>query len=167
MEKLVCYLGNSDFKYQLDDIGMNIDDIGMFPILGSDSILGIYGDYSMGVSKETRYPEASKAFLKFLFEENRYANAVDILSPLKNSEKNKEFFKELEKFNLPLDIYGEKVKINSEGVNDTHEYYDTLRKSIGIDSSFVQSYSICDNPEEIRNKINYEWSELRKSILLE
>lgn len=160
------FLGNSDFKYQLEDLGMNIDDIGMFPFMGSDAI-SIYGDYSMGVSKETRYPEASKAFLKFLFEEDRYANAVDILSPLKNSEKNKEFFKELEKFNLPLDIYGEKVKINSEGVNDTHEYYDTLRKSIGIDSSFVQSYSICDNPEEIRNKINSEWSELRKSILLE
>lgn len=164
--KVAMFLGNSDFTYQLEELGMDKGDIGMFPFMGSEDIY-IYGDYSMGISKGTRYPEASKAFLKFLFEEDRYANTVDILSPLKNSEKNKTFFKELEKFNLPLDIYGEKIETNSEGVNDTHEYYYTLRKSIGIDSSFVQSYSISDNPDAIRNKVNSKWNEFKKSILLE
>lgn len=163
---VAMFLGNSDFKYQLEDVGMNIDDIGMFPFMGSDKI-SVYGDYSIGISKETKSPEVAKAFLKFLFENDRYANAVDILSPLKNSENNKKFFEELNKLNLPLDIYSENVKENNNSVNNIHEYYDILRKNVELDSSFVQLYSICNNPEEIRKNINYKWNELKKGMTLE
>lgn len=171
---VAMFFGNSGFRYQLEDIGMNPEDIGMFPMMGSQDI-NVYGDYKFGVAKNTKYPEVSKAFLSFIFENDRYVNAVNILSSLKDSEKNKEFFKDLEEFNVPINIYGETLVDKEQGiVNDEeesevevniHEYYDKLKSIIGLDYSFAQSYSICDNPDELRENMNIKWNELKENIL--
>ena len=162
--KIAMLFLSSDFKYQLNDIGMDMDDIGMFPFPGSGSIR-IFGDYKIAISKNTKYPEVAKEFLKFLFEDNRYANAVNILSPLKNSEKSKNFFTEIEEFNMPIVIYdgNEEIQVNDEEI--IHLKYDTLRKMIGLDYSFVQKYVIEDNPEYIINETNKKWNELKSKIV--
>ena len=162
--KIAMLFLSSDFKYQLNDIGMDMEDIGMFPFPESDSIK-VFGDYKIAISKNTKYPEVAKEFLKFLFEDSRYSNAVNILSPLKESEKSKSFFEEIEKFNIPIITYdgNEGTKVNDK--ENTHSKYDTLRRVIGLDYSFVQKYVIEDNLEDIVNETNKKWSELKSKIV--
>ncbi|WP_291648250.1 extracellular solute-binding protein [Clostridium sp.] len=159
--KVAMIFWDSNFKYQLEDMGMNINDIGMFP-LPESKYLKIYGDYKIGVSKNTKFPEVSKAFLKFLFEEDRYANAVNILSPLKENSKNKDLIKELESYSIPIDIHGETIKNQTEEDVKIHEKYDTLRRLSELDYSFVQDYIISDDVESLRNKMNNRWNELKE-----
>ena len=162
--KIAMLFLSSDFKYQLNDIGMDMEDIGMFPFPESDSIK-VFGDYKIAISKNTKYPEVAKEFLKFLFEDSRYSNAVNILSPLKESEKSKSFFEEIEKFNIPIITYdgNEGTQVNDK--ENTHSKYDTLRRVIGLDYSFVQKYVIEDNLEDIINETNKKWSELKSKIV--
>lgn len=162
--KIAMLFLSSDFKYQLNDIGMDMEDIGMFPFPESDSIK-VFGDYKIAISKNTKYPEVAKEFLKFLFEDSRYSNAVNILSPLKESEKSKSFFEEIEKFNIPIITYdgNEGTQVNDK--ENTHSKYDTLRRVIGLDYSFVQKYVIEDNLEDIINETNKKWSELKIKIV--
>ena len=162
--KIAMLFLSSDFKYQLNDIGMDMEDIGMFPFPESDSIK-VFGDYKIAISKNTKYPEVAKEFLKFLFEDSRYSNAVNILSPLKESEKSKSFFEEIEKFNIPIITYdgNEGTQVNDK--ENTHSKYDTLRRVIGLDYSFVQKYVIEDNLEDIVNETNKKWSELKSKIV--
>ena len=84
--KIAMAIWNSDFIYQMEDMGMDSDSIGIFPI-PETKVIKIYGDYMYGVSKNSDNPEVAKAFLKYIFEENRYANAVNIMSPLKESSQ--------------------------------------------------------------------------------
>ncbi len=162
--KIAMLFLSSDFKYQLNDIGMDMEDIGMFPFPESDSIK-VFGDYKIAISKNTKYPEVAKEFLKFLFEDSRYSNAVNRLSPLKESEKSKSFFEEIEKFNIPIITYdgNEGTQVNDK--ENTHSKYDTLRRVIGLDYSFVQKYVIEDNLEDIVNETNKKWSELKSKIV--
>lgn len=159
--KVAMIFWNSDFKYQLEDIGMNIEDIGMFPLPDSKYIK-VYGDYKIGVSKNTKYPEITKAFLKFLFEEDHYANAVNISSPLKANSKNEDLIKELESYNIPIDIHGETIRNQTIEDLEIHEQYDTLRRLSELDYSFVQDYIISDDIENLRNQMNIKWNELKE-----
>lgn len=156
---VAMFFWNSDFKYQLSDIGMDIDNIGMFPFPESKKIT-IFGDYKMGIAKNTKYPEVAKAFLKFLFEDDRYANTVNIVSPLKNSNKSKEIIKELELFNIPIEIHSDNINIEDIEGNNIYEKYESIRKLIGLDYSFVQEYTISDNPNKLKEDINKRWNEL-------
>jgi len=162
--KVAMLFLSSDFKDQLNDIGMDIEDIGMFPFPGSGSIK-IFGDYKIAISKDTKYPEVAKEFLKFLFEESRYANAVNIVSPLKDNERSKEFLKEIEEFNLPIITYDGDIESQYYDKDNIHLKYDTLRRMVGLDYHFIQKYVIEDNPEYIINETNTIWSELRSKIV--
>ena len=155
---IAMFLGSSAFISQLEDMGMDSDEIGIFPFMGSNSLY-IFGEYRFGIAKNTKYPEVAKEFLKFIFENDRYSNAVNILSPLKESEKDKEFFEELNSFDIPIEIYGETLVEYNQDVNSIHEEYERLKKIVGIDYSFAQLYSTCDNPEELIEIINYKWKQ--------
>lgn len=159
--KVAMIFWNSDFKYQLEDIGMNMDDIGMFPLPDSKYIK-VYGDYKIGVAKNTKYPELSKAFLKFLFEEDHYANAVNILSPLKENLINRDLIKELEAYNIPIDIHGDTIKNQTEEDRKIREWYETLRRLSGLDYSFVQEYITSSDIENLRDQMNNKWNELER-----
>lgn len=151
---------SSNYKYQLEDIGMNIEDIGMFPLPEINEIV-VYGDYRFGISKNTKYPEAAKAFFKFIFEEERYANAVNILSISKNSDENIKFIEELEAFGIPVIIHDSTIDYGEDYVNIKHEKYDSFRKTIGLNYSFVQEYVVSENVEELSDNLNKSWNEIK------
>lgn len=154
---------DSNFIFQLEDAGMNIDDIGMFPLPDS-TLIKAYGDYKIGIAKNTEYPELSKEFLKFIFEEDRYAKAVNIASPLKNFDNNKGLIKELKKYNIPIDIQGNTSSQQSNEEVAIHERYDTLRKLSGLDYSFVQDFITTNYVEKLRSNMNSEWNELKAQL---
>ncbi|GAA0752805.1 ABC transporter substrate-binding protein [Clostridium sartagoforme] len=150
---------DSNFKFQLEDAGMDKEHIGIFPLPGS-TLVRAYGDYKIGIAKNTEYPEVAKAFLKFIFEEDRYAKAVNIASPLKNNNSNKDLIKELEVYNIPIDFPGNTASKQSKEEVAMHEKYDTLRRLSGLDYSFVQDYITTNDVEGLRNKMNNNWNEL-------
>ena len=142
--------------YQLEDMGMDPDCIGMFPIPES-IIVKIYGDYKFAVSKKTENPEVAKEFLKYIFEDDRYAEAVNIMSPLKKEGDKFSQFKELEKYNIPIEIYSDYVRNQSSEDAKFEEVYLQIKKRIGIDYTFVQKYIIEDNIESLITDTNRKW----------
>ena len=166
--KVAMIFYNSDFKYQLSEMGMNSDDIGMFPLPESE-VIKIFGDYKLAIAKNTKYPEVAKEFLKFLFEEDKYVNALNIQSSLKTSEKNKEFFNELKGFNISInkdedEILDERTKDNTI---DIHGIYENIRKSIGLDYTFTQRYIIDKNIENIITETNNDWNLKKKEYIID
>lgn len=146
---------NSDFINQLVDLGMDKNDLGMFPI-PETNVINMIGDYRMGISKNTKYPEASKVFLKFLFEEDRYANAVDIMSSLRDSEENLKMIDELNKFNIPV-VFQENIAAQNDEESKLHDKYTYLRKSIGLDYTFIQNYITSEDTKKIEKEANDKW----------
>lgn len=156
---------SSNYKYQLEDIGMNVEDIGMFPLPEINEII-VYGDYRFGISKNTKYPEAAKTFFKFIFEDDRYADAVNILPISKNSDKSKNFLKEIQSFDIPVIIHDNIIDYGEDYININHEKYDSLRKLTGLNYTFVQEYIVSDNVEELSNDLNNRWNELKSKEML-
>lgn len=159
-------LWNSNYKYQLEDIGMDMEDIGMFPLPEINEII-VYGDYRFGISKNTKYPEVAKEFFKFIFEDDRYAKAVNILPISKNSVRSRDFLKEIESFGIPVIIHDDTLNYGEDYVNVNHEKYDRLRRLTGLNYSFVQDYVVSNDVEELTNDLNNRWNELKDKDILE
>lgn len=160
--KSAMIIWNSGFVNQLQDIGMNIENIGVFPIPESQQIL-FTGDYRYAISKTAKYPDAAKAFLKFLFEDDRYAEAVNILSPLKSNKDTKNLFTELEKYDIPINIesqVSEEETYDEKIISDL--YYNNINK-VKYNDDFVQEYCISKNSNEVKeliDNINSRWNDI-------
>lgn len=139
-----------DFINQFCDEGMERDDIGIFAVPES-KIVVVGNDYLMGIAKTTKYPEASKTFLKYLFENDRYANTVNITSPLKESPKTRELMNELATFNIPIQFLLEK--------NDLVRLNEFYHKKVNskFDWKVIQRYITTDNEQELIDTVNSEW----------
>ncbi|MGN0143501.1 MAG: ABC transporter substrate-binding protein, partial [Clostridium sp.] len=145
--KIAMIIWNSNFINQLYESGMDVGSLGMFPI-PETNVIEIVGDYKFGISKNTKYPEAAKEFLKFIFQDDRYAKAVNITSSLKKSEETKDMISDLSIFNMPI-IFQADIISNGESGNDVHEKYTYLKKSVGLNYNFVQNYITCDDCREV------------------
>ena len=156
--KIAMAIWNSDFIYQLEDMGMNIDSLGMFPIPETNTIK-IYGDYMYAVSNTTDNPDTAKAFLKFIFENNRYANAVNIMSPLKEDKEAKEVLEKLGELNIPIITYSDYISKQSMEVARLEDEFLQIKKECGIDAAFVQKFIIEDDIDRLINEINLKWNE--------
>ena len=156
--KIAMAIWNSDFIYQLEDMGMNIDSLGMFPIPETNTIK-IYGDYMYAVSNTTDNPDTAKAFLKFIFENNRYANAVNIMSPLKEDKETKEVLEKLGELNIPIITYSDYISKQSMEVARLEDEFLQIKKECGIDAAFVQKFIIEDDIDRLINEINLKWNE--------
>ena len=162
-KKVAMIIWNSDFKYQLEDMGASKEEFGMFPIPES-KMINIVGDYKFAISKNTKYPDISKEFLKFMFSDDRYAKAVNIMSSLKNSEKNIQMLKELEEFNLPIQLQANVAKNQTSEELEIHNKYSNIKNEIGLNSSFVQRYVIASDTKPIIEEVNKKWRESRAKI---
>lgn len=159
--KTAMIIWNSDFINQLTDLGMDRNSLGMFPI-PETSIIKMNGDYRMGISNNTKYPEEAKEFLKFLFENDRYANAVNIMSSLKGNDETKNVINDLDEFGIPI-VFQENVTTKTGQGDSFHDEYIYLRKTIGIDYNFIQNYITCDDPVKIEKDTNDKWRKYRNN----
>lgn len=154
--KVAMIIWNSDFINQLTDMGMNKDDIGIFPIPETKNVI-IDGDYRIGVSKNTKYPEASKAFLKYIFENDRYAEAVNIMSNLKKSYSSDKLLENISQYNIDIKFKDDIISKKDDFEKEQNIIYLKLKNTVGIDYNFVQKYIIAPNIDEIRKYTNEEW----------
>lgn len=162
-KKVAMIIWNSDFKYQLEDMGASKEEFGIFPIPES-KIISVVGDYKFAVSKNTKYPDISKEFLRFMFNDDRYAKAVNIMSSLKSSERNIQMLKELEEFNLPIQLQANVVKNQTNKELGIHNKYSNIKNDIGLNSSFVQRYVIASDTKPIIEEANKKFRESRAEM---
>lgn len=156
--KIAMTVWNSDFINQLEDMGMDKDDIGMFPI-PETKIIKIYGDYKFAVSKNSDNPEVAKEFLKYIFEESRYAKAVNNISPLKEEIDSKDNFESMKEYGIPVEFYADFVRKQSVYDAKLEEEYLRLKNINGLDGSFVQKYITEDNIDNLINATENKWKE--------
>lgn len=156
--KIAMTVWNSDFINQLEDMGMDKDDIGMFPI-PETKIIKIYGDYKFAVSKNSDNPEVAKEFLKYIFEESRYAKAVNNISPLKEEIDIKDNFESMKEYGIPVEFYADFVRKQSVYDAKLEEEYLRLKNINGLDGSFVQKYITEDNIDNLINATENKWKE--------
>lgn len=156
--KIAMTVWNSDFINQLEDMGMDKDDIGMFPI-PETKIIKIYGDYKFAVSKNSDNPEVAKEFLKYIFEESRYAKVVNNISPLKEEIDSKDNFESMKEYGIPVEFYADFVRKQSVYYAKLEEEYLRLKNINGLDGSFVQKYITEDNIDNLINATENKWKE--------
>lgn len=156
--KIAMTVWNSDFINQLEDMGMDKDNIGMFPI-PETKIIKIYGDYKFAVSKKSDNPEVAKEFLKYIFEESRYAKAVNNISPLKEEIDSKDNFESMKEYGIPVEFYADFVRKQSVYDAKLEEEYLRLKNINGLDGSFVQKYITEDNIDNLINATENKWKE--------
>ena len=149
---------NSDFINQLEDMGMDKDDIGMFPI-PETKIIKIYGDYKFAVSKNSDNPEVAKEFLKYIFEESRYSKAVNNISPLKEDDDSKVRLEVMKEYGIPVEFYADFMRKQSVYDAKLEEEYLRLKNINGLDGSFVQKYIIEDNINNLIKETENGWKE--------
>lgn len=162
-KKVAMIIWNSDFKYQLEDMGASKEEFGIFPIPES-KIISVVGDYKFAISKNTKYPDISEEFLRFMFNDDRYAKAVNIMSSLKSSERNIQMLKELEEFNLPIQLQTNVVKNQTNNELEIHNKYFNIKNDIGLNSSFVQRYVIASDTKPMIEEVNKKYRESRVEI---
>ncbi|HCW53045.1 MAG TPA: ABC transporter substrate-binding protein [Clostridium sp.] len=155
---IAMIIWNSDFINQLEDMGMDKNDIDMFPIPETKNII-INGDYRIGISKNTKYPEAAKEFLKFLFEDDRYAKAVNIKSNMKNSNRTAEVIDNISNYNVCVNFDGDLAYNKNMEKNLIHEKFNRIKSASNINYNLVQQYIISADTDNIRRNINRTWSE--------
>lgn len=158
--KVVMTIWTSDFIKQLEEKGMSKDDVGIFPIPSTNEIK-LVGDYKIGISDNTKYPEVAKEFLKFLFEEDRYATAVNIMSNRKNNEDTTKFIDQLNNFDIPVKFQEDILIKQTDNEARMHNKFYSLKKKVGIDYEFVQKYIISRDTDALRKETNEEWKEYR------
>lgn len=157
--KVAMVIWNSALVNQLIDLGINKADIGMFPIPESENII-VKGDYRFAISKKTKYPEAAKLFLKYLFEDNRYAKAVNIMFPIKNSVDTEEFFKNIKSYDLEI-IIAEEYENKESDVNQYRkDVYNNTKKDFALDANFVRKFIMEENIDDLITDSNLIWANL-------
>ncbi len=66
---------------QIIDCGASAEDMGMFPYPGTKAVI-LSSDWRYAISKNTENPELAYAFLNWLWEDGRFAQATGMTCPL-------------------------------------------------------------------------------------
>lgn len=152
--KIAMTIWNSELLKQIESIGGNLSEFDIFPFPESKRII-LNGDYRYAISKNTKYPEVSKAFFKFLFLEGNYYKAINVTSPLKT--KNNYILNDLRRYNIPIILESELSKDDKEKGTNYHNSYYIIKKSTSLDYAKVQEYLTTSNIEGLKGLINDEW----------
>ncbi len=131
---------------QVIENGIAPEDIGMFPAPGSKKIL-LFADWRLAISRKTKYPKTAKAFLKFLYEDGRYAKAINIIPPIKGIIYKDSYIKEI--LGSGLDTM--------EEIPDTIAYKEAYSKAQVDYSSAIQEYIVAKDTQAVIRKNNEKW----------
>lgn len=139
------------YPVQLVQNGANKEDIGMFPFPGV-KVLSQSGDYRFGIFKNSEHIKETKDFLKWLYEDQKYQKALNIVSPLKEAKISDPAIAELTSFGLSY----LQMKPSSPEV-------DEAIKVSQIDfSQALQEYIIAEDPQLTLKKYSEKWNSVKK-----
>ncbi|MCG7217209.1 ABC transporter substrate-binding protein [Paenibacillus mucilaginosus] len=148
----MTYLGTW-LPAQIEQNGGKPEDIGMFPVPGAKALVGS-ADYMYGVTKNSKSPEAAKAFLKFMWDNGYMPKKAGMIPPNKDYKADEPFLKELLSYNLPIVEWEAHVP----------EYQELINKAQIDAKKAAQEYVLAENPQEVIDKYNKKWAEARKAL---
>lgn len=155
--KAAMTICNSDLINQLSDMGADKSSFGIFPIPNS-KVINMYQDLALAISKNTKYPKSAKEFFKFLFEDDRYAKAVNITSNRKNSEGSKEIIEQIEEFNIPIKYDSRDNQELTDEEKEKKYIFHRKKTKLALDFRFIQKYVISDDVDELKESMDEKWN---------
>lgn len=139
---------------QLLEEGLQIKDIGMFPFPDSKRIL-VGPDYFFGINNKSQNKILAKEFLKFMINEDRYSNAVGIITPIKKSKSTLSPVKELLESGLPI----------ADILKEDKEYYEIKEEFNENLLEILSEYIVVEDIEKFREEKNLLWKKAQKSLM--
>lgn len=141
---------------QLIENGAKSEELGFFPFPADNSGVlrsSISPDRYYGIAKNTKHPDAAKAFLKWLVEESGYDDYAGFIPVLKNKKSKLPQLMELDSYQPEY----------VESQMDSDPFTQIQNRSRIELQDYVQDY-ILGNPAEVLEKYNRQWSEARKAL---
>lgn len=134
---------------QIVDQGADLSEIGMFPYPDTKCVISS-GDWKYGVSKNSENPELAKAFLKWLWEDGRFAEATGLDCPLVGYSSDKTpWLDELLSYDYPI--------INYANNSDTVKAI-MAEAEYDFGSTMVQDYLVAEDKAAFVEDINARWA---------
>ena len=150
--EIAMWYGGTWYPPSLVAQGCPADQVGMFKFPGAKGVL-LADDKVLGVAKNSKHPEEAKAFLAWLFEDQRLANASDSVSPVKSAPITNQWVSELLAGNTTLEMGGYDpgfLKIYNSGEFDL--------------TGSLQEYVLTNDPASITDRLNEKWAKTRAQI---
>lgn len=155
--KTAMHYTASWFPPQMVEQGTAAEDVGMFPYPEAKGIYCAPGKV-MAVSKNSKNPELAKAFLKYIIEDGKIANASGNAPAWKAADAENPFIDELLSYNIPV------VEIEP-----TDPSFVEIYNEAEIDEqSFLQSYVLeADDTkaQALVDDVNTKWAAARSNIM--
>lgn len=154
-DTVMCYMGTW-IAPQIVDKGANEEDIGVFPFPGV-KYQDVGCDYRYGVSKDTQNPDLAKAFLKFLWTDGKFTEAIEGITPIIGAEVDDPFVDELLSYDLPTVM-----------LEDPSEEYLSVSNEMQLNwGAIIQEYILADDPDGVIAKYNQQFEEAKAEVGVE
>lgn len=149
----MAYLGTW-FPPQVIENGCNAEDLGMFPGPGTKAIDATYS-WFYAVSANSKSLPLAKAFMKYCWDDGRYAKSTGVISSLKSAGSGSVFADELLSSNLPV--------VELTQVED--DVNAVLNKAqIDLGTKVPQDYITAKDPKSVVDNYNKKINEAKKAL---
>lgn len=150
------FLGNWVIN-QVIGAGTTADNVGFFPLPYDNSgtpKAALSPDFFYAVAKDSKHPEAAKAFVKWMIEESGYEDFAGFISPLKGKESKLEQLKEFQSTGVEL----------QEGTVDDPVVTDIMNKAQIDMPAILQEYVLAKDPASVLEKWNKAWAKAKSDL---
>jgi raffinose/stachyose/melibiose transport system substrate-binding protein len=141
---------------QLIENGADPDNIGFFPFPADNSgklRVTLYPDRYYAIGKNSKHPEAARAFVKWIVEESGYEEYSGFIPVLKNRKPR---LPQL----LELDSYKPEYV---EFIRDT-DALNLIQNKVQLEMPSVVQEFILEDPGEVFDKYNKQWAQARRTL---
>lgn len=145
------------FPQQVVDAGANKEDVGMFPFPEAKYVYSAPGK-SYGVAKDCENPELAKAYLKYMIEDGKHAQAVSSIPADTTAQIDDAFAAELMSYGVPA----------GESDITVTAFWDIKNQIELDDQSFLLSYVLEQDDEKAKalyEEWNVKWAKARAEIV--
>jgi raffinose/stachyose/melibiose transport system substrate-binding protein len=150
------FLGNWVIN-QVIGAGTTSDNVGFFPLPLDNSgtpRAALSPDFFYAVAKDSKSPEAAKAFVKWMIVDSGYEDFAGFISPLKGKESTLAQLKEFQATGVVL----------QEGTVDDAIVTEISNKAQIDLPAIVQEFVLAKDPQTVFDKWNTAWSKAKKSL---
>lgn len=150
------FLGNWVIN-QVIGAGTTSDNVGFFPLPYDNSgkiTAPLSPDFFYAVAKDSKNPDAAKAFVKWMIEDSGYEDFAGFISPLKGKESKLTQLKEFQATGVTL----------QEGTVDDAKVTEITNKAQLDLPAMVQEFVLAKDPQSVFDKWNKAWAKAKKDL---
>jgi raffinose/stachyose/melibiose transport system substrate-binding protein len=155
--KTAMYYAETWFPAQLVDLGAKQEDVGMFPFPEAKYVYTTAGK-AFGISKDCKYPDLAKAYLKYMIEGGLHATACATIPADTTANINDPFAAELMSYGVAAGE-SEVTRTEFQDIKNEIELDDqAFLLSYVLETDDAKAQALCDD-------WNKKWAEARADIV--